>query len=83
MRLSMKRKGTDFGGKKGIWEIKDRMHAQSPSSTQALSYIDFACAASCFGKTTGAGIERRGIFRQLKRNGAVALSPNKSKTGRP
>ena len=43
-------------------------HAQSPSSTQALSYIDFACAASCFGKTTGAGIERRGIFRQLKRN---------------
>ena len=38
-------------------------HAQSPSSTQALSYIDFACAASCFGKTTGAGIERRGIFR--------------------
>ena len=27
MRLSMKRKGTDFGGKKGIWEIKDRMHA--------------------------------------------------------
>ena len=44
MRLSMKRKGTDFGGKKGIWEMKDRMHAQSPSSTQALSYI--VCSAN-------------------------------------
>ena len=37
MRLSMKRKGTDFGGKKGIWEMKDRMHAQSPGAVANAS----------------------------------------------
>ena len=41
-------------------------HALSRSSTQALSYIDFAAAASC-GKTTGAVRESRHLYCLLKK----------------
>ena len=58
MRLSMKRKGTDFGGKKGIWEMKDRMHAQSPGAV-ALSPIPFWNPAAAYPPMPSRQAQRR------------------------